>query len=113
MAREDPRRILLLKPTWRTACTILNIVPLPGLGAIIAGYRNPHSGLVRTGFLQLLLVVFGSWPLLFPGFIGLAWAVATAVRIHADSRLPPPWSAPLPGQADPPRPKMWQRLRRR
>lgn len=60
---------------------MLNIVPVPGIGAIIAGYRNPHSPLLRHGIAQALLVAFGSWPLILPGLIGLAWAIRTAMII--------------------------------
>lgn len=98
---------LLLRPWERTAAAILNVVPLPGLGAILAGWRNAHTTLRRNGALQMALVVFGAWPLVVPGAIGLAWAVWDAVRIgRADLRRMPPANAPDPealGQAAPPR----------
>lgn len=88
--------ILILSPGWRTACTVLNVFPLPGLGAILAGARNPHTRLLSHGIAQLLLVVFGSWPLIVPGAIGLAWAIWTATQIHQYARPPPPWSRAVP-----------------
>lgn len=78
----------------RTTCTVLQIVPVPGIGAIIAGVKNPHSGLTGRGVAQAALVVFGSWPLIVPGAIGLLWAVWDAVRIHRWSAPPGPWSMP-------------------
>ncbi|MHB1260632.1 MAG: hypothetical protein ACYC2H_02830 [Thermoplasmatota archaeon] len=98
---------LLLRPWERTAAAILNVVPLPGLGAILAGWRNAHTTLRRNGALQMALVVFGAWPLIVPGAIGLAWAVWDTVRIaQADLRRLPPANAPAPEdvrQAAPPR----------
>jgi hypothetical protein len=72
---------LQLRPWERTLYTILNVVPLPGAGAVWVGWRNPHTRLLRRGILQMVLVVFGAWPLIVPGAIGLAWAVWDAVRI--------------------------------
>ncbi|MEA3189955.1 MAG: hypothetical protein QOD77_537 [Thermoplasmata archaeon] len=75
----------------RTACGVLQVVPLPGAGAIYAGWRNPHTRLLRNGMVQALLVVTGSWPLIVPGAVGLGWAVWDAARIlQADlAPLPP------------------------
>jgi len=85
---------LQLRPWQRTALAILNIVP-PGVGAIVAGWRNPHTRLLRNGVVQFVLVAFGAWPLVFPGIIGLAWAIWDAVRIFQARlvSLPPPASA--------------------
>jgi hypothetical protein len=108
----DPRRILILSPAGRIACTVLNIVPLPGLGAVIAGWRNPHTKLRRDGALQLALVLFGSWPLIVPGVAGLVWACFTAYHIQRDGRPGPAWShptgPPLDGQEASVR--WWRRL---
>jgi hypothetical protein len=88
---------LLLSPSARWTLLALNLVPLPGLGAAIAGWRNPHTRLLRNGLMQLTLVVLGSWPLIVPGAIGLAWAVWDAVRIgQAQLRRLPPRDAPAP-----------------
>lgn len=92
MARTPERRLRLqLRPEVRVATAILNVVPLPGVGALWVGWRNPHTRLARNGFLQLVLVVFGSWPLVLPGILGLAWAVWDALRIAQARlvRLPP------------------------
>ena len=69
----------------------------PLLGAALLGWRNPHTRLLRNGLMQALLVVFGSWPLVVPGAIGLAWAAWDAVRIGQARLLPlPPRNAPAP-----------------
>ena len=99
---------LLLRPWERTAAAILNVVPLPGLGALLAGWRNAHTTLRRNGALQMALVILGSWPLIVPGAAGFAWAVWDTVRIaRADLRRPPrPDAAPPeapPRQAAPPK----------
>jgi hypothetical protein len=95
---------LLLRPWERTTAAILNVVPLPGLGALLAGWRNAHTSLRRNGALQMALVVFGAWPLIVPGAIGFGWAVWDAVRIaRADLRRLPPPDAPAPAPSAPPR----------
>jgi hypothetical protein len=87
----------MLSPEWQYAFAALNVLPLPGLGAVLAGWRNAHTTLRRNGALQMLLVVFGSWPLIGPGVAGLAWAIVDAVRIAKASPVPrPPRNAPLP-----------------
>lgn len=81
-------RLRLQLPPWqRTAFAILNVVP-PGLGAFLAGWKNPHTRLLRNGILQFALVVFGAWPLILPGAVGFVWAVWDAARI-AQARLVP------------------------
>ena len=88
---------LLLRPWERWTYAALNVLPLPGLGALLAGWRNPHTRLVRNGALQMTLVVLGAWPLIVPGAIGLAWAAWDAVRIGQARLLPlPPRDAPTP-----------------
>ena len=88
---------LVLRPWERTAAAILNVVPLPGLGALLAGWRNAHTTLRRNGALQMALVVLGAWPLIVPGVAGFAWAAWDAVRIaRADLRRLPPADAPDP-----------------
>lgn len=90
--------MLLLGPRLKVVCIILQIVP-PGVGAIIAGAKNPHTGWLGRGIAQLVLVVFGSWPLLIPGAIGLIWAWTDAVRIARTSVPPGPMSRPIPENA--------------
>ena len=93
---------LLLRPWERTAAAILNVVPLPGVGALLAGWRNAHTTLRRNGALQMALVILGSWPLVLPGAIGLAWAAWDTVRIaRADLRRPPSPETPPPEGARP------------
>jgi hypothetical protein len=59
------------------------------------GWRNPHTRLLRNGFVQALLVVTGSWPLVVPGAVGLAWAIVDAVRILQADLVPlPPKGSP-------------------
>lgn len=88
---------LVLRPWERTAAAILNVVPLPGLGALLAGWRNAHTTLRRNGALQMALVVLGAWPLVVPGVLGFAWAVRDAVRIaRADLERLPSRNAPPP-----------------
>lgn len=80
---------LLLRPWERWTCVALNVLPLPGLGAVLAGWRNAHTNLRRNGVMQLTLVLFGSWPLIVPGAVGFAWAIWDAVRIgQARIRMP-------------------------
>lgn len=93
----DPR-LRLRSPDWlRWTCFALTLLPLPGLGAAVLGWRNPHTRLLGHGLMQMTLVLFGSWPLVVPGAIGLAWAAWDAVRI-AKARLLP---LPPKGGADP------------
>jgi hypothetical protein len=93
---------LLLRPWERWAGSVLNVLPVPGLGALLVGWRNPHTPLRRDGVMQMVLVVFGSWPLVVPGVIGFAWAVWDAVRIgQARIRMPPATPGPLSGAAPP------------
>ncbi|HUR63090.1 MAG TPA: hypothetical protein VM241_01270 [Candidatus Thermoplasmatota archaeon] len=93
------RRLRLqLRPGTRIALGVLNLVPVPGVGALVAGWRNPHSRLAARGASQAALVLLGSYPLVVPGAVGLAWAVLDAVRIlQADlAPLPPATAAPAP-----------------
>jgi len=69
---------------------ILNLVPFPGAGAIVVGWRNPHTRLLPRGVAQLALVLFGLYPLIVPGVFGLAWAILDAVRILQADLVPLP-----------------------
>lgn len=93
---REPVRPWLLSPGWKRAAVVLEVFPLPGVGAVVAGVKNPHSGLAGRGLAQLALVLFGSYPLLVPGAVGLAWAVYDAVRIGRFARPPGPRSVPTP-----------------
>jgi hypothetical protein len=89
------RRLRLqLTPGGRTAFGILNLLPLPGVGAVVVGWRNPHSRLLGRGASQAALVLFGSYPLVVPGAVGLAWAILDAVRILQADLAPLPPRAP-------------------
>ncbi len=77
---------LMVTPRMRVVYATLNVVPLPGVGALLLGWRNAHTNLRRNGILQLTLVLFGSWPLVVPGVIGILWAAYDAMRI-AQARL--------------------------
>lgn len=81
---------LMLGPRWRIPLAVLNVLPIAGVGAIVVGRRNAHTRLLRNGVLQAALVVLGSWPLVLPGAIGLAWAATDAVRIAQAELLPVP-----------------------
>jgi hypothetical protein len=95
---------LLLRPWERTACAILNVVPLPGVGAMLVGWRNAHTRLLRNGVLQAVLVLFGSWPLIVPGLLGVAWAAWDTARIaQADLGRLPPREAEAPKPSAPPK----------
>lgn len=87
-------RLILSRP-WRIACVVLAVVPLPGLGVFLAGHKNPHTKYRARGAAQLLLVVFGSWPLVLPGVAGLAWAAYDAVTIHRTAVVPGEKSRPI------------------
>ncbi len=93
-------RPLILGPALRPTCIVLQVLPVPGVGAIIAGAKNPHSRLLGRGIAQAALVVFGSYPLIIPGAAGLLWAIWDAARIARDSGQPTPWTEPAP-DADP------------
>ncbi|HUR61906.1 MAG TPA: hypothetical protein VM286_06030 [Candidatus Thermoplasmatota archaeon] len=85
------RRLRLqLGPGARTAFGVLNFLPIPGVGAMLAGWRNPHSRLLPRGAAQALLVVFGTYPLIVPGAVGLAWAILDGVRILQADLVPLP-----------------------
>ncbi len=84
----------------RATCITLQLVPVPGVGAMVAGAKNPHTKLLSHGIAQTALVVFGSWPLIIPGAAGLAWAAWDAYVIGRDTRMPPRWSHPTQ-DADP------------
>lgn len=86
----DPRLRLRVGPAARRALCALQVLPLPGLGAALLGWRNPHTRLLQHGLMQLTLVVFGSWPLVIPGVAGVVWAVVDAVRIGQARLLPLP-----------------------
>lgn len=88
MKRPDPRTVPILSERWRIVCVALNVLPLPGVGAILAGHWNPHTKLRGKGIAQLLLVVFGSFPLIVPGAIGLVWACYTSFWMHTHARQP-------------------------
>ncbi len=89
--RLPPRRLrLLLRPWERILWAVLNGLPLPGLGAVVVGWRNPHTRLARNGAMQMTLVLLGSWPLVLPGAAGLAWAMWDAIRIGKAELLPWP-----------------------
>lgn len=57
---------------------------------MLAGQRNPHTSLRRNGAFQLLLVLFGAWPLVLPGAAGLGWALWDAWRILQADLVPAP-----------------------
>ncbi len=97
---RKPMRPWLLGPRLKPAVVTLQVFPLPGVGAIIAGIRNPHSGLLGRGIAQTALIVFGSYPLLIPGAAGLGWAIVDAIRIGKFAESPAAWSEPTP-DADP------------
>jgi hypothetical protein len=84
---------LQLTPGGRRALAALNLLP-PGLGAMLAGWRNPHSRLLGRGASQLLLVLFGTYPLVVPGLAGLGWAILDTVRILRADLVPRPPPAP-------------------
>jgi hypothetical protein len=87
----------MLRPGGRRTLSILNVLPLPGLGAILVGWRNPHTTLRRNGALQMMLVLLGTWPVIVPGVAGIVWAVWDAVRIAQAKEIPkPPKSATPP-----------------
>lgn len=75
-------------PRARTAFACLNVLPLPGLGALLAGWRNPHTDLRRNGALQLLLLA-GAYPWIVPGLAALVWGTYDALRIAKADLVPP------------------------
>ncbi len=93
--RRATDRLVLRTSDWgRWTLFALTLLPIPGMGAAILGWRNPHTRLLPHGLMQATLVLFGSWPLVIPGLIGFAWAVWDAVRIAQARLLPlPPPSA--------------------
>ncbi len=97
---RKPIRPWILGRRLKPAVVTLQVVPIPGVGAMVAGARNPHSGLLGRGIAQASLVVFGSYPLLIPGAIGLGWAIWDAVRIGKFAMEAGPLSEPTE-DADP------------
>ena len=76
----------MMRPWQRTTLAVLEVLPIPGVGGLIVGTTNPHTGLVRNGTFQLALFVLGAYPLIVPGAIAMGWAGWDAWRI---------WKAPL------------------
>ena len=91
--------MIVLGPGWKTVCTVLQFVPLAGIGAIIAGHKNPQTTLLRNGVLQLTLFVLGA-PLVLPALAAWAWAGKDAMRIRS-ARPPGPLSRNLDAQESP------------
>jgi hypothetical protein len=89
---------LILGSGLRVACIALQVVP--GVGAIVAGSRNPHTTYLKHGIAQLALFLFGTWPLIFPGAAAVVWAWVDAYRMGRDAVPPGPWSTPT-RDADP------------
>mgnify|MGYP000194527740 CR=1 FL=1 len=90
--------MLLLGPRLKITCIVLQVIP--GVGAIVAGAKNPQSRYLGRGIAQFCLVLFGSWPLIIPGAVGVIWAWTDAYRIGRDAMPPGPMSRPTP-DADP------------
>ncbi len=90
----------MLQAQWRPVWAILNVLPIPGVGAMVVGRRNAHTKLLRNGILQCILFVFGSWPLVVPGAIGLGWAIVDAMRIGQAVLIPPPAKPPPAGPGE-------------
>lgn len=89
--RRATDRLVLRTSVWaRWTLFALTLIPLPGVGAAILGWRNPHTRLLPNGIMQATLVLFGSWPLVIPGAIGFVWAVWDAGRIAQARLLPLP-----------------------
>mmetsp|Transcript_19854 Transcript_19854/g.47337 ORF Transcript_19854/g.47337 Transcript_19854/m.47337 type:complete len:100 (-) Transcript_19854:808-1107(-) len=59
-------------------CLILNILPFPGLGSVIAGLQANSSSTVLIGIIQFFL---------FPGLIGFIWSVWWGVLIYRKSQF--------------------------
>ncbi|MHB8632626.1 MAG: hypothetical protein ACYDBQ_01480 [Thermoplasmatota archaeon] len=87
---------LVLRPWARWLWVGLNVLPLPGAGAVVAGWQNPHTHLRRNGALQMTLVLLGSYPLVVPGLVGFAWAVTDAVRMGRARLSYPPKGTSTP-----------------
>lgn len=79
---------LVIREPWRKTWAITTMV-VPGLGAMVLGWRNPHTRYLRVGFLQMLLFLFGSYPLLLGGIIAYAWAIPTGLAMLKDPRRDP------------------------
>ena len=86
--------MLLLGPRLKITCIVLQVIP--GVGAIVAGAKNPQSRYLGRGIAQFCLVLFGSWPLIIPGAVGVIWAWTDAYRIGRDAMPPGPMSRPTP-----------------
>jgi hypothetical protein len=102
---------LVLTPRMRITCALLQVVPIAGIGAIIAGWKNPQSRLLGRGILQAALFLFGFYPLMWPAAIALLWALWD-LRLILAAAPPGKWSRPtrVPDAPDfdvPPR--WWQR----
>ncbi|MFA5945017.1 MAG: hypothetical protein WC876_11205 [Candidatus Thermoplasmatota archaeon] len=65
----------VIEQTPAILCLIVNVILLPGVGTIIAGYVGKRSLLVK-GILQLVLTIV---------LVGWIWAIVSAVKIMKNS----------------------------
>lgn len=81
--------ILARKP-WGIIALVLNILPVAGVGSVIAGLRGRHRGCLIIGLVQIIVDLVGvaivyagvaNWPipLVFAAWI---WSILWGIRIY-------------------------------
>jgi hypothetical protein len=75
MALQDQVPAVERSP-WGILCLILNIVPLPGLGSIIAGAKTSHTKTIVFGIIQFVTAFI---------VIGWIWSIVWGVLIFMKS----------------------------
>lgn len=62
---------------WGILCLILNIVPVPGVGTIIAGVKASATNQIVKGAVQILTTFI---------LVGAVWSIIDGIRIFMRSR---------------------------
>jgi hypothetical protein len=77
---------------WGIVCLVLNVLPLPGVGSILAGVKGGHRGVLIVGIVQALLDIGGIVLLVNAQFLGFllslaagVWSIVWGVRIFLAS----------------------------
>lgn len=78
---------------WGLLGLVLNVLPLPGVGSILAGIKGNHRGTLVVGIVQavvdvgasvLMVTTLAFWPVLLV-FVAWVWSIVWGVRIFLAS----------------------------